>query len=83
LTADYLYNGGFYWEVTNRFREGGYGVLNLSSSYELPGGHWTIGAYATNVTNKYYSTAFPIFPTAIGVVDAPPRMYGLSVRWKL
>jgi len=31
-----------------------YGLLNARLQYDAPGGHWSLAAYATNLTDKYY-----------------------------
>ena len=35
----------------------GYGLLDASAVYELPGGHWTLGLHGKNLTDKRYITA--------------------------
>ena len=35
----------------------GFSIWNAAASYELPGGHWTVGLYGKNLTNKKYISA--------------------------
>lgn len=35
----------------------GFSIWNAAANYELPGGHWTVGLYGKNLTNKKYVTA--------------------------
>ena len=35
----------------------GFSIWNAAATYDLPGGHWTIGVYGKNLTNKKYVTA--------------------------
>ncbi|MEO0410813.1 MAG: TonB-dependent receptor [Pseudomonadota bacterium] len=78
-----LYNSGFLWEPTNVLQENAYVVLNGNIGYTLPGGKVKASIFATNITNENYSLGTNFFPVAIGVYDAPPRMYGLRLEWGL
>jgi iron complex outermembrane recepter protein len=82
-TAKWYHNSGFYWEPTDRFRQSAYSIVNLSSSYEFLGDHFSITAWVSNLTNQYYQTALLLLPTSIDVKDAEPRMCGVSFKWKL
>jgi iron complex outermembrane receptor protein len=35
----------------------GFSLWNAAATYELPGGHWTVGLYGKNLTNKKYVSA--------------------------
>jgi iron complex outermembrane receptor protein len=35
----------------------GFSIWNAAATYELPGGHWTVGLYGKNLTNKKYISA--------------------------
>ena len=35
----------------------GFALWNAGMTYDLPGGHWTVGLYGKNLTNKKYITA--------------------------
>jgi iron complex outermembrane receptor protein len=78
-----LYNSGFFWEPTNVLQENAYVVLNGNLGYTFPGGQVKASLFATNITNENYSLGTNFFPVAIGVYDAPPRMYGLRLEWNL
>lgn len=82
-SAKWYRNSGFFWEPTNRFRQNAYSLVNLSATYTLPGDHLSITGFVTNLTNKNYQTILLLTPVSIDVTDAEPRMYGVTVGWRL
>lgn len=80
--ANVYYNGGYYWDPTNTIRQKRYALLNGSVGYTLPDGHWSVNAYASNLTNKHYQTVEYRIVFGTLVTDAMPRTYGLSVAYQ-
>ena len=76
------YNGGYYWDPSNTIRQDRYAMLNGSIGYTLPDGHWTVSAFASNITNK--ATQVVEYKITFGtlVADAMPRTYGLTVAYQ-
>ena len=80
-TLKWYYNGGFFWEPTNRFRQDSYSIVNLSVGYALPDHHTSIMGYVTNLTNAYYANSLLVIPFSVLTSDGEPRMYGMNVTW--
>jgi iron complex outermembrane recepter protein len=76
------YNGGFFWDATNQYRQSAYALVNASIGYTIPGGHLTMTLYGRNLGNRFYETGLVALPTSVVVQDAAPRMYGVSVETK-
>jgi outer membrane receptor protein involved in Fe transport len=56
--------------------------VNASAGYTFPGQHWTVTAWGKNLTNRLYETGIETIATfGVYAQDAPPRMYGLSVKY--
>jgi iron complex outermembrane recepter protein len=80
-TLKWYYNGGFFWEPTNRFKQDAYSIVNLSVGYALPDHHTSIMGYVTNLTNAYYANSILVIPFSVLTSDGEPRMYGMNVTW--
>jgi iron complex outermembrane receptor protein len=62
-----------------------YGLLNGRLEYDEPGGHWSIAAFATNLTGAYYLVGGVDFAKGYtaGVTELDPgrpREYGVELR---
>ncbi len=58
-----------------------YGILTVSADVKSMRGHWSIGAYARNLTNADYITgSFSSPPPAIGGRPGEPRQLGVQLR---
>ena len=78
----YLREAKFYYDVTNRVYQPGYGLLNAEVGYDI-GDHWRVSIYGQNLTNKDYiqAQASNTFgdPGQLG----PPRLYGAKFGFRL
>jgi iron complex outermembrane receptor protein len=81
------HNGGFFWDPQNgefgEPKQRAYTLLNASLTYTLPNPNWSVIAWGSNLTNEYYSDdslATGVF--GIYAVPAPPRMYGVTLKYK-
>jgi iron complex outermembrane receptor protein len=81
-SANVYYNAGYYWTAANTFKQSPYTLVNASAGYTFPGQHWTVTAWGKNLTNRLYETGIETIATfGVYAQDAPPRMYGLSVKY--
>jgi iron complex outermembrane receptor protein len=83
FTANYSYNDGYFWEPSNRLRQGSYGVLNAEIAFTSRDDAWRLRVFGRNLTDKlYYSSVSEQALGDIATAQAP-RMYGLGVdyRW--
>ena len=65
-----------------RYRQGAYGLLNLSLGWTDPSKHYTVGVYADNVTNTRYALVYS--GSALGDYKqyADPVTYGVRLGFK-
>lgn len=89
LRADYSWRSHQFFDFWNNrlISEDSYGLLNLSAAVETDDGHWTVGAFARNLTDERYFTrrysssivpGVPLNESTLG----EPRMYGVSLAYK-
>jgi iron complex outermembrane receptor protein len=88
FNVELYHNGGFFWDPQNSEfgepKQTAYSLLNASVNYTLPSSNWSVMAWGSNLTNTYYyndnltAGAFGIF-----ALPAPPRMYGVTLKYKL
>jgi iron complex outermembrane receptor protein len=82
INTNYAYNGGFYWEASNRVRQNAYGLLNAEIAYS-PDDRWTVKLWGRNITaTKYYSFVDATPFGDRGRVGAPVT-YGASLNYKM
>jgi iron complex outermembrane receptor protein len=80
--ANVYYNAGYYWTAANTFRQGPYALVNASVAFTFPGQHWTVTAWGKNLTDRLYESGIETIASfGVYAQDAPPRMYGLSVKY--
>ncbi len=78
---DWRWSSGFYWDPTETLHQQGFSLLNASIGYSIADRGLDLTVWATNLTDEVYSSA--IIPSVFGSLsnDAPPRMYGVKLRW--
>lgn len=83
LSANYMYNDGEFFDVGNTIRQKAYHMLNLRVDADVIEDRMTLSAWMTNAFNE--TTLRGIAQT--GAVNlgsyAPPRLYGVTMSWKL
>jgi iron complex outermembrane receptor protein len=79
--ANLYYNGGYYWDVSNRLRQGQYEVLNASIGWSPDRAHWKFSVWGRNLTNQAYS--FYEASTTAGDFRsfAAPRSIGVKAEY--
>jgi iron complex outermembrane receptor protein len=81
-SANVYYNAGYYWTAANTFRQSPYTLVNASLAYTFPGEHWTVTAWGKNLTNQLYESGIETIASfGVYAQDAPPRMYGVSLKY--
>lgn len=66
-------------------KQGALGLVDLRASYQPAGGHWTLGAFVTNLTDETYIIDAGNTGDSLGLptfIAGRPRMAGVSVAWK-
>lgn len=81
FSANYYYNSGFYWEVSNRLREQSYHLLNTQVSLEFNQG-FAIRAWAKNLINENYYAYQQASNDGDQGAPAAPRTYGVTLEYK-
>lgn len=83
FTADlgWYYNGGYYWDASNSERQQAYDVFNGALSYTSADRRWTTSLSGTNLTDTHYYYISNTSALGTLVIDAAPRMYGVSLSY--
>lgn len=84
--VDYAYKSRFFFFAANNPLDvqRPYGLVNMRLTYDS-GSAWTVAAYVTNLTDKFYSSQREDIRTAYDVAldwPAEPRVFGLEVGFK-
>lgn len=80
--ADVYYNGGFYWNPNNDYRQKAYTLVNGSISYQFPDKRLQISAYGKNIFNKAYEQQVLPILFSLLVADSPPSEFGVRLGYK-
>ena len=85
FSANYLFNGGFYWDPGNRkdVKQDAYGVLNVRLSLSAPDERWRLALFMNNVTDERYFQNVTVSGIGDNAFYAPPRTYGVTLGFKL
>jgi iron complex outermembrane recepter protein len=80
VTADYYYNGGFYWQADNMLKQKRYGLLNGQIKY-MPTDNVGIRIWGKNLTDKKYATreVTTAGPAGFTYQAGAPQTYGIGV----
>jgi len=78
---DWYRNSGFFWQAGELDHENAYNILNGSIGYTM--GRWDASFWITNALNTYYRTENQATAFASLVENSQPRMFGVTLRWKL
>lgn len=80
ISADYIYNDGFFWEPDNFLRQKSYSLLNGRIAYS-PSDNLRLGIWGKNLLNEKYATGANTGagPAGYPYTAAPPRTYGVTV----
>lgn len=71
--------GKVYLDAANRYRQSGYGLVNLAAGYTL--GHAELSAYVHNAADKKYDAVG--FLNGLVTIYSPPREVGLRLTYRL
>lgn len=80
LSALYNYNSGYVFEPDNKARQGRFNLLNGSVEYR-PTQEVGIEFWANNLTNSHYVVQGLSTGTGVTEVIAPPRTYGVNLKF--
>jgi iron complex outermembrane recepter protein len=80
LDANWHYNSGFFWEVSNRTRQPAYSVVNASASWTSPDKRIDARIWARNLLNKFYYANVAEGQSDVYTPEAP-RTYGVTVGY--
>jgi iron complex outermembrane recepter protein len=85
-SGDYYFNDGWYPGAENILKQGSYSTVNGRISWRAPGDRLEVSVWGKNLTDKAYATFFIFSPNPAGYDDrtlAPPRTYGVTLRYKM
>ena len=81
LTALYSYNDGFFFEPDNKVRQDSFHLFNASAEYKFDE-HWGIEVWGRNLGDTQYAAQKLTSATGTTVTLAPPRTYGVKVKFE-
>lgn len=77
-TATLAYNGVWYADPSNNFKEPSYYLLNMSETWTSPDGRYNIELWSKNLTNREYDSSINVL-SPVGYAGNPgaPRTFGI------
>lgn len=84
FNVSYFYSTGYRTTADNYIGQGAYDLLNARAEWTLPDGKTTLALWGKNVNDKLYATQVRANNNPGGFTVqtlAPPRTYGVSVRY--
>lgn len=82
FTGNFYYTSKYYIDVPSDTSQKGYELVNASATYHLPGDHWSIGAFVTNLTNTVYVAGPNANAFGYGAIPSDPRIIGGKISFK-
>jgi iron complex outermembrane recepter protein len=83
LNGTYAYNGAFYFDPDNQYRQGGYGLVDGELRWQPDGGRYRVRAWVKNALDKQY---YALIRTGSGIppdgFPGAPRTFGVSFELK-
>lgn len=76
------HNSGYFWEVSNRFRQPKVDLLNATLSWRSPDDHYGLKVYARNLFNEYYYNYFSESNARDAGSPDMPRNFGIEASFK-
>jgi iron complex outermembrane receptor protein len=80
VNANWRYNSGFFWEVSNRTRQSAFSVVNASASWTDADKRIDARIWARNLLNKFYYAGVAEGQSDVYTPEAP-RTYGVTVGY--
>ena len=79
LNATLTYSDEFWFDPNRQFLQDAYALLDLRATWESPGGHFSVTAFAKNLTDEEYLSQLLPGDYAIQQGYAKPRSYGVML----
>jgi iron complex outermembrane receptor protein len=83
LGLQYSYKARFFWEADNRLDNRAHSLVNANLNWTSPGGEVELGLWVKNLADTRYSVNKGSLPFGDITTDAPPRTYGLDVKFHI
>ncbi|HTO40992.1 MAG TPA: TonB-dependent receptor, partial [Rhizomicrobium sp.] len=83
LAGDVFFSSNYWFNANNSYGTGDYSIVNLSAGWELPDGHLKLTAYVTNVGDTDLITYFNESASGTFAAWNRPRMFGVTLQYKL
>ena len=80
LNALYSYNSGYYFEPDNVYKQKAFSQVNGSIDFDFTK-NWTLEVWGKNIGNKAYFVTGLSSAVGTDTVYAPPRTYGVTVKF--
>jgi iron complex outermembrane receptor protein len=83
LGLQYSYKARFFWEADNRLDNRAHSLVNANLNWTSPGGEVELGLWVKNLADTRYSVNKGSLPFGDITTDAPPRTYGVDVKFHI
>ena len=83
LRGEFSYKDDVFYSPANNAveRQGSYSLFNAHAIWAAPGGHWTFGVHAKNLSNKEYFERVAFGSPATTGVPGAPRTVMVSASY--
>jgi len=77
------FNGAYYPDPGNQFRQSPYDLVNASIDWTSPDEKWMVRLWGKNLADAKYLNQFTVNATAAVISPSPPLTYGITLTLKL
>jgi iron complex outermembrane receptor protein len=82
VRANFTYQSRYFLDPQNDATQKAYGLLDASATYRPGGRPWSVSLWGKNLGNKTYEIYGEPFLGNVFTVLAPPRTYGIDVKYQ-
>lgn len=75
------YKSDFFWEPDNRLKQNGYHLVNAALTWTAKDPRYSVELFGRNLNGAYYVAGAAVTVRNDLYVPAPPRTYGVTVRY--
>ena len=82
LQTNYTKQGKSYWTPANTFAQEPFGLWDASLRVQPPGAAWSVTVWGKNLTDELYAVAAQTFFGDLMNYYAPPKTYGVDLKYE-
>jgi len=82
LNGSVAYQGSYFWDIGNVFKQGGYALVDGSIKYISPDKHWSVSVWGKNITNHVYAIYVNPQTRYTAAAFGDPATYGVTAGFK-